>query len=67
MFKPRRGAESGPSQESDLRGLQQGDELVDLLVGDAVHDLALVPDQLHDHLGHVDSDATLGTVQHTQR
>ena len=30
---------------------------------DAVHDLALVSDQLHDHLGHVDPDTAL--LQHT--
>ena len=55
--------EAGHTSKPDLRGLQETDELVNLLMRDAIHDLALVSDQLHDHLGHVDPDTAL--LQHT--
>ena len=55
--------EAGHTSKPDLRGLQETDELVNLLMRDAVHDLALVSDELHDHLGHVDPDTAL--LQHT--
>ena len=37
-------------------------KLIYLLPGDAIHDLPVVPDQFHDHLGNVQTDVTLKSI-----
>ena len=39
--------------------VEQQDELVDVVVGDSVHDLPVIFDELHHHVGRVKSDVSL--------
>ncbi len=50
----------------DLVAPEEADELVDLLPRDAVHDFAVVADQLDDHLRHVQPDVALQRRAHSR-